>query len=165
MERKGTKCPWSYFLIRSVVGGCFLDCRSQSLPGYSSGLCSRYSTARSWSRIQARFRQTGNRGRCLAPRLTPFRSPESPVSCVRITATLSQMLCVFSGPMPSFVDLMSSQGSRNHRTIKGTSRLSSPLTGFLALDANDRAIKESQPPPSHCKGHPVRQADIHQLAD
>jgi hypothetical protein len=73
------------------------------------------------------------------------------------------MLCVFPRLMSSFIDPMSPQRSRHHHAIKGTSRLSSRLR--LALNVDDRAVKETQPPPSHRKGHPVRQADIYQLAD
>ena len=95
MERKGTKCPWSYFLIRSVVRGYLSDRRSQYLSDCSSGLCSRYSsTARSWSRTQTWFRQTGNRGRCFPPHLALLHSRVSSIVCANHSNSLTDALWV-----------------------------------------------------------------------
>lgn len=144
----------------------FLGRRSQSPSDCSSSLCSRYSTARSLSRALSLFHQTANRGRSLPqPSRSLSLSRTSSIVCANHSNSLTDALCVFSRPSFSFIDpnLIKEFSSPpcHQRYVRHPLR---PVMPPLDVDGT-LASTETQPPPSHCKGHSVRQTDIYQLAN
>ena len=121
MEKKGTKRPWSYFLIRSVA-----DAVSWPSLTISSSLLFRFVLKIFYGSIVVEnpglIPPDGQPWSVSPLPLAFFRSPASSASSARTTATRSRMLCVFPGlkAVSGFIDPMSSQRARRDHTIKGT---------------------------------------------
>jgi hypothetical protein len=92
----------------------------------------------------------------------PCNSAEPSALCVRTIVTLLRMLCAFSPLTPEFIDLKC-RDSVLVTTIPSKVRHNGPLC--RSLKDTNYVLEETQPPPSHSEGHPVRQAHIHELAD
>ena len=170
MERKGTKCPWSYFLIRS-----------ESLSSFTA----------TWFTISFRLlfkfvlkifygSIVVENAKLIPPDGQPWSVSPHPllslslsgafsIVCANHSNSLTDALCVLLSEIqihsPHAVTAFSSPPHRTYDTAAPFhQRYDTAVPPRHALELSDCAVEETQLPPSHRKGHSVRQADFHQLA-